>query len=79
MEKQLKIYLTVLIGLLLSSCSGLKTTIAENGIEVSNNGINKKQSELIFDNTKSFPNNTQLSLALIKNGKIEFIGIEKNK
>jgi len=77
MEKQLKIYLTALIGLLLSSCSGLKTTIAENGIEVSNNGINKKQSELIFDNTKSFPNNTQLSLALIKNGEIEFIGIEK--
>ena len=77
MKKQMKKYLTALVGLLLSSCSNPQTTIAENGIEVSNNGINKKQSKLIFDNTKSFPNNTQLSLALIKNGEIEFIGIEK--
>jgi len=77
MEKQIKKYLTALVGLLLSSCSNLQTTIAENGIEVSNNGINKKQSELIFDNTKYFPNNTQLSLALIRNGEIDFIGIER--
>jgi CubicO group peptidase (beta-lactamase class C family) len=77
MKKQMKKYLTALVGLLLSSCSNLQTTIAENGIEVSNNGINKKQSELIFDNTKSFPNNTQLSLALIRNGEIDFIGIER--
>ena len=77
MEKQIKKYLTALVGLLLSSCSNLQTTIAENGIEVSNNGINKKQSELIFDNTKYFPNNTQLSLALIRNGEIDFIGNER--
>ena len=77
MKKQMKKYLTALVGLLLSSCSNPQTTIAENGIEVSNNGINKKQSELIFDNTKSFPNNTQLSLALIRNGEIDFIGIER--
>ena len=77
MKKHMKKYLTALVGLLLSSCSNPQTTIAENGIAVSNNAINKKQSELIFDNTKSFPNNTQLSLALIKNGEIEFIGIGK--
>ena len=65
MEKQLKIYLTALIGLLLSSCSGLKTTISENGIEVSDNGINKKQYELIFENTKSFPKNTHSTPQII--------------
>jgi CubicO group peptidase (beta-lactamase class C family) len=70
-------YLTALIGLILSSCSNGQTTVAENRIEISNEGITKKQSELLFDNIKSFPNNTQLSIALIKNGKTEYIGIER--
>lgn len=70
-------YLTALFGLVLSSCSNGQTTIAENGIETPTNGIDKGQSELIFNNTKSFPNNTQLSIALINNGKINFIGIER--
>lgn len=77
MKKKMKKYLTAFIGLILSSCSNGQTTVAENGIEISNNGITKEQSELLYDNTKSFPNNTQLSLALIKNGKIDFIGIER--
>ena len=51
--------------------------IAENRIEISKNRLNKKQSELIFDNTKSFPNKTQLSIALIRNGEINFVGIER--
>ena len=72
----MKVYLTVLMVFLGSSCSGLKTTITKSGIDVSNNGLSKKQSEIIFDNAKQFPNNTQLSLALIKSGKIKFIGIE---
>jgi len=70
-------YLTVLIGLVLSSYSNGQTSVVENGIEILNDGITIKQSELLFDNAKSFPNNTQLSIALIKNGKIDFIGIER--
>tara|TARA_R110002033_G_scaffold95327_2_gene144425 strand:+ start:1951 stop:3072 length:1122 start_codon:yes stop_codon:yes gene_type:complete len=77
MKKRIRKYLTALIGIALSSCSNGQTTVAENGIEISNDGINKKQSELLFDNTKSFPNNTQLSIALIKNGKIDFLGIAR--
>ena len=73
----MKKYLTALIGLVLSSCSNGQTNIAENGIEISNDGLTKKQSELLFDNTKSFPNNTQLSISLIENGEIYFIGIER--
>ena len=63
-------YLTILIGLVLSSYSNGQTTIAENGID-------KEQSELIFNRTKSFPNNTQLSIALINNMEISFIGIKR--
>lgn len=77
MKKKMKKYLTVLIGLFLSSCLNGQTTIAKNGIETSNNQITKEQSKLLFKNIKSFPNNTQLSLALIKKGKIDFIGIER--
>lgn len=77
MKKKMKKYLTTLVGLVLSSCSNGQTTIAENGIKISNSGINKEQSGLLFDKTKSFPNNTQLSIALIKNGKTYFIGIER--
>ena len=69
-------YLTVIIGIILSSCSNGQK-IAMNGIENTNNGINKQQSELIFNNTKTFPNNTQVSIAIIKNGNIDFTGIER--
>ncbi|WP_047245646.1 serine hydrolase domain-containing protein [Maribacter thermophilus] len=77
MKKKIKKYVAAFVILLLSSCSNGQTSVAENGIKVINNSINKEQSELIFDNTKSLPNNTQLSIALIKNGKIDFIGTER--
>ena len=77
MKKHIKKYLTALVGILLSGCSNGQTTDAINGIRISNNGINQEQSELLFDNAKSFPNKTQLSIAIIKNGKIEVVGIER--
>jgi len=39
--------------------------------------VSKKQSNLIFQNSNVFPNNTQLSIAIIENGKIKFIGIKR--
>ncbi len=75
--KKMKKYLTILVWLAVSSYSYGQITIAKNGIEISNPKISKKQSKLLFENTKSFPNNTQLSIALIKKGKISFIGIER--
>ncbi|WP_405381960.1 serine hydrolase domain-containing protein [Maribacter sp. LLG6340-A2] len=77
MKKRIRKYLTALIGIVLSSCSNGQITVAENGIEILNSGITKEQSQLLFDNTKSFPNNTQLSIAFIKNGKIDFLGIAR--
>jgi len=72
-------YLTALIPLVLWSCSNGQTTVAENAIEISIEGMTKKQYDLLFDKTKTFPNNTQLSIAFIKNGEVDFIGIERNK
>lgn len=77
MKTHIRSYLIAVLGLLLSSCSEGQNTDAENYIDVSNYVINKEQSDLIFENTKSFPNNTQLALAIVKNGSINFIGIER--
>ena len=77
MKTHIRSYLIAVLGLLLSSCSEGQNTDAENYIDVSNYVINKEQSDLIFENTKSFPNNTQLALAMVKNGSINFIGIER--
>ncbi|WP_378187545.1 serine hydrolase domain-containing protein [Aquimarina sp. W85] len=74
----MRIYLTALIGLIISSCSNGQTTIAENGIKISNGGITKKQSELLFFKTKSFPNNIELSITLIKNGKTDTTTLIEN-
>ncbi len=37
----------------------------------------KEISEAIFSRTKDFPNNTQLSIAIIQNGKVNYYGIIK--
>lgn len=51
--------------------------------ETSSNSVNalnnypKEISEIIFSKTKDFPNNTQLSIAVIQNGKTNYYGITK--
>jgi CubicO group peptidase (beta-lactamase class C family) len=52
---------------------------SENIINDLNIGlITKKQSEIIFEKTKLFPNNTQIAISKIKNGKVGYYGIHKN-
>lgn len=46
---------------------------------VSYNKINKKAYETIFNNIKPYSTNTQLSIAILKNDSINFIGIQKVK
>lgn len=50
-----------------------------NNLSIKNGLLTKAQSEIIFENTKVFPNNTQLSIAIISNGKISFYGIKKGR
>ena len=48
-----------------------------NNLSIKNSLTTKDQSKIIFENTKVFPNNTQLSIGIINNGKIRYYGIKK--
>ncbi len=49
-----------------------------NNLSTKDSFITKKQTEIIFKNVKSFPNNTQIAIAIIKNGKVNYYGIKRN-
>lgn len=48
-----------------------------NHLTIKNGLITKEQSEIIFESTNIFPNNTQVSIAIIKDGKVSYFGINK--
>jgi len=48
-----------------------------NNLTIKNGLITKEQSEIIFESTNIFPNNTQVSIAIIKDGKVSYFGINK--
>lgn len=48
-----------------------------NNVTNSLNNYPKEISEYIFSKTKDFPNNTQLSIAIIQNGKTNYYGVLK--
>ena len=73
----MKKYLIVLLAFIISSCSNGQTTEAENGIDDANKVMTTEQAKILFNKTKFFPNSTQLAIALIKNEKVHFIGIER--
>lgn len=50
----------------------------KNNLSTSNL-ISENEQAVIFENVKIFPESTQLSIALIKNGKINYYGIIRNK
>jgi len=63
--------------------NGLFIKPYEKPQEIKNKTVNslnnypKEIAEIIFSKSKDFPNNTQLSIALIKNGKTKYYGIIK--
>lgn len=70
----MKIFLSFLLGIFfLESTNGQERTVTNN-IDISNIGISSKQSELIFDKLKHYPNQTQLSIAIIDNLCFGLIG-----
>ncbi|BAO54067.1 serine hydrolase domain-containing protein [Nonlabens marinus] len=72
--------LTLALGLLFFiSCSNAQTTTAVNGMDFRESGIEKEQLELIYNKVKSFPNNTQLSIAVIQNKEITYVGVKRVK
>src|SRR5690606_38054986 len=63
--------------------NGLFINPYEEPTQTTNNTINslnnypKEISEIIFSKVKDFPNNTQLSIAIIQNGKTNYYGVIK--
>ncbi|MHA7831365.1 MAG: serine hydrolase domain-containing protein [Flagellimonas sp.] len=70
------LFLTPILFLFLS-CGNSQTSKTVNNQTVSKGSVTQAQSELIFDHTKVFPNNTQLAFAFIENGRVKFYGVEK--
>ena len=50
-----------------------------NNLSDKNDFITDKQFEIIFNNSKNFPNQTQISIAFIKDGEVNYFGIHKIK
>lgn len=50
---------------------------AFNNLPTDGKSITKKQSEIIFENATLFPNQTQIAIAIIENGKAKFYGIKR--
>ncbi|MDC1161895.1 serine hydrolase [Tenacibaculum sp.] len=69
-------YLFLIILILFSSCNeNIKPAI--NNLISTSDIVSLEQSELIFQNSKIFPNNTQFSISIIENGEIKFVGIKR--
>ncbi len=49
-----------------------------NNLSITDNLITKKQSEIIFKNSKGFPNQTQIAFAIIKDGSVNYYGLKRN-
>jgi CubicO group peptidase (beta-lactamase class C family) len=66
----------ILILFILSS-SYVLSQQAVNGIEINEHELTKTQAELLYNSSKSFPNETELSIAVIQNEKVRFIGLKR--
>ncbi|MCK0188730.1 serine hydrolase domain-containing protein [Arenibacter sp. F20364] len=67
----------ICILLFLITCGCGKVKIAVNGQKDYTPYLTEPQSKYIFAESKDFPNNTQLALAMIKDGKAQFYGIKR--
>lgn len=73
----MKKFILLTISVLFFSC-GKELKIATDNQNIGDGQITKKQSELIFERIKPFPNNTQISIAIIENGKAHFYGVKRD-
>ena len=71
------IYALLVIVLFMSCNQDKSFKPAFNNLSKVIDSISLNQLKLVFENTKKFPNNTQLSIALIKKGKVHFLGTER--
>jgi len=62
---------------ILASCSYGQTMFAENGFKDKKLNITSEQADLIYEKTKQFPNNTQISIAIVENHKTKYFGVQR--
>jgi CubicO group peptidase (beta-lactamase class C family) len=72
----MKRYFTIFALLSIYIYANSQVSNAVNGQD-KENGVTEKQSELIFEKTKIFPNNTQISIAIIEKGVAKFYGVKR--
>ena len=72
----MKLITTILLCLFLSSCAG-QTPETESAWNYDSLQITREQAELIHRHTENFPNDTQLSMAIIENGEVSFVGVQR--
>ncbi|WP_157943705.1 MULTISPECIES: serine hydrolase domain-containing protein [Arenibacter] len=70
-----KYFILILLLITVGGCTQEKVAI--NGQKDFDQSITELQSKNIYAEAKDFPNNTQLSFAIIKNGTTKFYGIER--
>lgn len=70
-------YLLLITTIFFYSCGNGQISVATNKQDFERGLITKVQSKLIFEKTKVFPNNTQISIAIIENGIPKFYGVKR--
>jgi len=70
--------LFILIGILIFNYGFGQTNNVINDLEIIENKISEKQAEIIFEKAKIFPEDTQFSIGIIKNGNISYYGVKRS-
>lgn len=65
------------VTLMLFSCGNVEIPPAEDKQDRETSGLDQAQLDLIFENSKVFPENTQLAIAILSNGKPQFYGVKR--
>lgn len=73
------IFISIIALMILSGCMGSQKVVTNQQPENSAKNITAEQSKLVYENTKPFLENTQLSIAIIKNGETQFYGIQRSE
>jgi len=72
------IFISTIALMILSGCVSTQKVVTNQQPESSTKNITEEQNKLVYENTKTFPENTQLSIAIIKNGETQFYGIQRS-
>lgn len=77
MQTKSAIYIILIMGFVLLSCSKKLATVNKSEGDRLTYPVDERQSKLLSNRIKSFPNSTELSVGLIKNGEVHFVGLTR--